>query len=40
MSGRTMQAVRFHDYGRLEVLVREEAARPQPQASQVLIRSV
>jgi NADPH:quinone reductase-like Zn-dependent oxidoreductase len=34
-----MQAVRVHEYGEPEVLVREEAARPQPQANQVLIRS-
>jgi NADPH:quinone reductase-like Zn-dependent oxidoreductase len=33
-----MQAVRFHDYGGPEVLVLEQAPRPQPQADQVLIR--
>ncbi len=40
MSGHTMQAVRFHDYGGPEVLVYEEAPRPQPQDDQVLIRLI
>lgn len=34
----TMQAIRAHDYGEPEVLVLEEALRPKPDASQVLIR--
>lgn len=38
MSNMTMQAVRFHDYGGPEVLVLEQAERPQPQAGQVLVR--
>ena len=38
MSNLTMQAVRFHEYGGPEVLVLEQAPRPQPQADQVLIR--
>jgi NADPH:quinone reductase-like Zn-dependent oxidoreductase len=33
-----MQAVRIHDYGGPEVLVLEEAPRPQPQAGEVLVR--
>jgi NADPH:quinone reductase-like Zn-dependent oxidoreductase len=33
-----MQAVRIHDYGGPEVLVLEEAPRPEPGAGQVLIR--
>ena len=40
MSGHTMHAVRFHDYGGAEVLVYEEAPRPLPQADQVLIRVI
>jgi NADPH:quinone reductase-like Zn-dependent oxidoreductase len=40
MSNLTMQAVRFHEYGGPEVLVLEQAPRPQPQADQVLIRVV
>lgn len=40
MSNETMQAVRFHDYGGPEVLVLEQAPRPQPQADQVLIRVI
>src|SRR3989304_9920764 len=38
MSNLTMQAVRFHEYGGPEVLVLEQAPRPQPQADQVLMR--
>lgn len=38
MTTTTMQAIRAHDYGRPEVLVLEEAPRPQPQAGQVLVR--
>lgn len=38
MAETTMQAIRFHDYGGPEVLVLEEAPRPQPQAGQVLVR--
>jgi NADPH:quinone reductase-like Zn-dependent oxidoreductase len=34
----TMQAVRFHAYGDPEVLVLEEAPRPQPGADEVLVR--
>jgi len=33
-----MQAVRIHDYGGLEALVLEEAPRPEPRPTQVLIR--
>jgi NADPH:quinone reductase-like Zn-dependent oxidoreductase len=40
MSNKTMQAVRFHEYGGLEELVFEQAPRPQPQADQVLIHLV
>ena len=38
MSNLTMQAFRFHEYGGPEVLVLEQAPRPQPQADQVLVR--
>jgi NADPH:quinone reductase-like Zn-dependent oxidoreductase len=38
MSNTTMQAVRAHDYGGPEVLVLEDAPRPQPEAGQVLVR--
>jgi NADPH:quinone reductase-like Zn-dependent oxidoreductase len=38
MSGKSMQAIRFHEYGGPEVLVLEQMPRPQPQADQVLIR--
>lgn len=38
MSQLTMRAVRFHEYGGLDVLVLEQAPRPQPQADQVLMR--
>ncbi|HLB47607.1 MAG TPA: alcohol dehydrogenase catalytic domain-containing protein [Anaerolineales bacterium] len=38
MSNLTMQAVRFHEYGGPEVLVLEQAPRPQPQADHVLMR--
>ena len=38
MTNLTMKAVRLHDYGGPEVLVLEEAPRPQPQADQVLVR--
>ena len=38
MTNLTMKAVRVHDYGGPEVLVLEEAPRPQPQADQVLVR--
>jgi NADPH:quinone reductase-like Zn-dependent oxidoreductase len=34
----TMQAVRFHSYGGSEVLILEEAPRPQPGAGEVLVR--
>jgi NADPH:quinone reductase-like Zn-dependent oxidoreductase len=40
MSGKTMQAIRFHEYGGPEVLVLEQVPRPQPQADQVLIRLI
>ncbi len=33
-----MKAIRIHDYGGLDALVLEEAARPEPQAGQVLVR--
>jgi NADPH:quinone reductase-like Zn-dependent oxidoreductase len=38
MSNGTMQAIRIHDYGGPEELVLEQAACPQPQAGQILIR--
>ena len=38
MSTTTMQSIRAHDYGRTEVLVFEQAPRPQPNTDQVLIR--
>ena len=38
MSDKTMQAIRVHDYGGPEVLVLEEAPRPEPKADEVLIR--
>lgn len=38
MSNITMQAIRAHDYGGPEVLVFEEAPRPQPQAGQALVK--
>lgn len=34
----TMQAVRFHTYGSSKVLVLEEVPRPEPAASEVLVR--
>ena len=37
MSNGTMQSVCFHEYGGLDVLVLEQAPRPQPQADQVLM---
>jgi NADPH:quinone reductase-like Zn-dependent oxidoreductase len=36
--GKTMKAVRIHNYGGPEVLHYEEAPRPQPQAGEVLVR--
>ena len=38
MSDKTMQAIRVHDYGGPEVLVLEQAPRPEPKADEVLIR--
>jgi len=38
MSNATMQAIQAHDYGGPEVLVLEQAPRPEPGADQVLIR--
>jgi NADPH:quinone reductase-like Zn-dependent oxidoreductase len=38
MSNTTMQAIQAHDYGGPEVLVLEEAQRPEPTPDQVLIR--
>jgi NADPH:quinone reductase-like Zn-dependent oxidoreductase len=38
MSTSMMQAIRAHDYGAPEVLVLEQAPRPQPQAGEALIR--
>jgi NADPH:quinone reductase-like Zn-dependent oxidoreductase len=38
MSELKMQAVRIHDYGGPEVLVYEQAPRPQPKAGEVLIK--
>ncbi|MFH1184653.1 MAG: NADP-dependent oxidoreductase [Chloroflexota bacterium] len=38
MSEAMMQAIRIHDYGGLEALVLDQAPRPEPQPSQVLIR--
>ena len=38
MSGIKMQAARVHDYGGPEVLVVEQAPRPEPKAGEVLIR--
>jgi len=38
MSDKTMQAIRAHDYGGPEVLVLEQAPRPEPKADEVLIR--
>ena len=38
MSNATMQAIQAHDYGGPEVLVLEQAPRPEPNADQVLIR--
>lgn len=38
MSNTTMQAIQAHDYGEPEVLVFEQAPRPEPNADQVLIR--
>ena len=38
MTELNMQAVRAHDYGSPEVLVYEQAPRPQPKADEVLIR--
>jgi NADPH:quinone reductase-like Zn-dependent oxidoreductase len=38
MSNATMQAIQAHDYGGPEVLVLQQAARPEPNADQVLIR--
>jgi hypothetical protein len=37
MSNATMQAIQAHDYGGPEVLVLEQAPRPEPGADQVLI---
>ena len=38
MSNTTMQAIQAHDYGGPEVLILEQAPRPEPNADQVLIR--
>jgi NADPH:quinone reductase-like Zn-dependent oxidoreductase len=38
MSDKNMQAIRAHDYGGPEVLVLEQAPRPEPKADEVLIR--
>jgi len=38
MSDKNMQAIRIHDYGGPEVLVLEQAPRPEPKADEVLIR--
>jgi NADPH:quinone reductase-like Zn-dependent oxidoreductase len=38
MSNKTTQAVQAHDYGAPDVLVLEQAPRPEPEAGQVLIR--
>lgn len=38
MSNTTMKAIQAHDYGAPEVLVLEQAPRPEPDADQVLIR--
>ena len=38
MSNMTMQAIRAHDYGDPEVLMLEQAPRPEPKADEVLIR--
>ena len=38
MSNKTMQAIRAHDYGGPDVLVLEQAPRPEPKADEVLIR--
>ena len=38
MSNKNMQAIRVHDYGGPEVLVLEQAPRPEPKADEVLIR--
>jgi NADPH:quinone reductase-like Zn-dependent oxidoreductase len=38
MSDKNMQAIRVHDYGGPEVLVLEQAPRPEPKADEVLIR--
>ena len=38
MSDKNMQAIRAHDYGGPEVLVLEQAPRPEPKANEVLIR--
>jgi NADPH:quinone reductase-like Zn-dependent oxidoreductase len=38
MSGETMRASRFHTYGPPEVLVVDEAPRPEPQDGEVLVR--
>ena len=38
MSNATIQAIQAHDYGGPEVLVLEQAPRPEPNADQVLIR--
>jgi NADPH:quinone reductase-like Zn-dependent oxidoreductase len=40
MSHKTMQAVRFHQYGGPEVLVNEQVPVPHPQPGQVLVRLV
>ena len=38
MSSLTMKAIRAHDYGSPEVLILEQAPRPEPKADEVLIR--
>jgi NADPH:quinone reductase-like Zn-dependent oxidoreductase len=38
MSNQSMKAIRYHDYGGPEVLVLEDAPRPQPKENQVLVR--
>ena len=40
MSHKTMQAVRFHEYGGPEVLVLDQVSVPHPQRDQVLVRVV
>src|SRR5689334_11206799 len=37
-SAPTMKAVRMHDYGKADVLVYEDAPRPEPKANEVLVK--